>query len=214
MQPAGRASPAPTKYDPNAPPKGTITIPASSKGNVNASTWYTGSYQYVQWTCTGTRSNLVDVTLWKGNQQLVVIGKGIASGQTGYRVPIQMAAGNYEVRITSDGDKRVEARKPIAVKLCTLAVTSPTRIDTLWVGSGTTRITWTFTGGNPGLLKLELVPAGGGTAQLIADKVLWGNSGWGQYSWQIPGNINAGNYQIQITSTGNSIMTAGEQRSL
>jgi len=31
-------SPAPVKYDPNAPPKGTITIPVSSKG------FLTGTY--------------------------------------------------------------------------------------------------------------------------------------------------------------------------
>ncbi len=64
--------------NPNAPPQGTITITPSSKNNVNASTCFTGSYQYIEWTCTGTRSNLVDITLWKDNQKKITIGNGVA----------------------------------------------------------------------------------------------------------------------------------------
>ena len=104
-----------TLFNPNAPPQGTITITPSSKDNVNSSTWYTGTYQYIQWTCSGTRSNLVDVTLWQNNQQVVVIGKGIASGQTAYTVPSTMAVGSYELRLTSKDDTRVVARQPVTV---------------------------------------------------------------------------------------------------
>ena len=106
-------SAASSLLNPNAPPKGTITISASSKANVNASTWYTGSDQYIQWTCNGTRSNLVDVTLWQYNSIAVVIGTAIATGQTAYTVPWGMPAGQYELRVTSEDDSRVEAKMPV-----------------------------------------------------------------------------------------------------
>jgi hypothetical protein len=201
-------SPTSIKYDPNAPPKGTITLTASSKGNVNASTVLPGSYQYIEWTCNGTYSSLVDVTLWQNNQQVGVISKGITSDQTSYKVPINMAMGNYEYRITSQDDPRIEARKPVYIS-CSITITKPVQNEVLSMRNNY-GVTWSYVG-NPAPLKLELIPTGGGSAQLIADKVPWGNSGWGQYSWQIPSNINEGNYQIQITSTGNSIMMARSQ---
>jgi hypothetical protein len=140
--------------NPNAPPKGTITIPASSKGNVNASTWITGSYQFIEWTCNGTRSNLVDVTLWQNNQQVVVIGTGIASGKTAYAVPSNIAIGSYELRVTSEDDTRVEARQAINISLPTITVTAPKDNEILYPGSQYT-ITWTYVG-DPGPVKLEL----------------------------------------------------------
>jgi hypothetical protein len=139
------ASPASIKYDPNAPPKGTITIPASSKGNVNASSWYTGSYQYIQWTCSGTYSNLVDVTLWQNNKQVAVISKGIASGQTGYRVPWSTAAGQYELRVTSEDDPRIEAKRAVGIVSTTLTITTPKK-DDIWHVGGTYQIAWQIQG--------------------------------------------------------------------
>jgi hypothetical protein len=140
--------------NPNAPPKGTITIPASSKGNVNASTWITGSYQFIQWTCNGTRSNLVDVTLWQNNSKAVVIGTGIATGKTAYAVPSNMAIGSYELRVTSEDDTRVEARQAVNISLPTIIVTAPKDNEKLHAGTQYT-ITWTYAG-DPGPVKLEM----------------------------------------------------------
>jgi hypothetical protein len=215
----GTTSPASMKYDPNAAPKGTITIPASSKGNVNASIWVTGSYQYIQWTCNGTYSNRVDVTLWRSNQKIVIIGTGIATGQTAYSVPIEMAAGNYELRITSDGDKRVEARKPIAVKLPIISITAPKNSESLYLGSPY-KITWTYEG-NPGLVQLSL------TGKLSNVFKLWDNlpgsvstvtmaNGQGSAVWQPPSQPfwdprsapNGMSYHITIKSKSNIKSTA------
>jgi len=152
IQPAKTAtsptSPAPVKYDPNAPPKGTITISASTKGNVNASTWFPETYQYIQWTCNGTRSNLVDVNLWHNNSKYADISKGISTGQTGYKVPKNMTEGNYELRITSQDDPRVEARKTVYVRLFEIAITAPKANEVLFLGDNYT-VTWTYKGNPP-----------------------------------------------------------------
>jgi len=131
--------------NPNTPPKGTITINASGKANVNASTWYTGSYQYIQWTCNGTSSNLVDVTLWQNNSKVVVIGTGIATGQTAYTVPWDTRAGQYELRVTSEDDSRIEARQAVNIVLTTLTITTPKKDDS-WYGGGIYQIAWQIQG--------------------------------------------------------------------
>jgi hypothetical protein len=131
--------------NPNTPPKGTITINASGKANVNASTWNTGSYQYIQWTCNGTYSNLVDVTLWQNNSKVVVIGTGIATGQTAYTVPWDTRAGQYELRVTSEDDSRIEARQAVNIVPTTLTITTPKKDDS-WYGGGTYQIAWQIQG--------------------------------------------------------------------
>jgi hypothetical protein len=139
---------AATLLNPNAPPQGTITFNASSKNNVNASTWLTGSYQYIEWTCNGTHSNLVDVTLWKDNQKKVVIGTGVASGHTAYAVPwdtLVMAVGQYELRVTSEDDSRIEARLAVAVVATTLTIMTPKK-DDFWYAGGTYQIAWQIQG--------------------------------------------------------------------
>ena len=140
-------SAASSLLNPNAPPKGTITINASSKANVNASTWYTGSYQYIQWTCNGTRSNLVDVTLWQNNSKVVDIGTGIATGKTAYAVPWDTRAGQYELRVTSEDDIRIEAKMPVTIALTSITITAPKQNEVFYAGSAFT-CTWTYNG-NP-----------------------------------------------------------------
>ena len=136
------------KYDPNAPPQGTITITASNKGNVNASIWFPETYQYIEWTCKGTSSNLVDVTLWRNESRYTDISKGISSGQTGYRVPKNMPVGTYELRITSQDDPRVEARKAVVVFSYEITITAPKGFEVLYLGDKYT-VTWTYKGNPP-----------------------------------------------------------------
>jgi hypothetical protein len=202
--------------NPNAPPQGTITIPASSKGNVNASTWYTGSEQFIQWTCNGTRSNLVDVTLWQYNRHVVVIGKGIASGQTAYTVPSTMAAGSYELRVTSEDDTRVEARQPVTVALPSIVITAPKQNEILYYDS-TYTITWTYKG-NPGPVNIYYQVASG-DLQTVPFYNVTQTMGQGSNIWQIPSNTKSlyppvgppapqGLYNIIIKSEGNAAISA------
>jgi hypothetical protein len=180
VQPVGSASPASVKYDPNAPPQGTITIPASTKGNVNASTWVIGTYQYIQWTMSGTYTKLADVTLWYNNGKFADIGKGISTGQTVYTVPLHMSMGNYELRITSQDDPRVETRKAITVELPKITITAPKGNEVLYLGDKYT-IIWSYTG-NPGNLYFYLRADQGKLFQRIGLPVVVSGVGLGDTS--------------------------------
>src|SRR5271157_3178399 len=200
--------------NPNAPPKGTITLNASSKDNVNASIWITGSYQFIQWTCNGTRSNLVDVTLWQNNQQVVVIGTGIATGKTAYAVPSTMAAGSYELRVTSEDDTRIEAKLPVTVPPPSITVTAPKANEVLRRGTQYT-ITWTYTGDLGGTVRIDF-------RQLLQDGTYmhfgkWSvtqinmSAGQGSAIWSIPQDF-AGNttdpFYITVASRTNPPVSA------
>jgi hypothetical protein len=190
-------SPASIKYDPNAPPQGTITINASSKGNVNASTWYTGSYQYIEWTCKGIRSNLVDVTLWQSNRQVANIWTGVATGQTAYVVPLSMAAGSYEVRVTSEDDTRIEARFPVNVVVTSVTLATPP--GTLLSGSPYT-ITWSYTGTIVSA-KLSILDSSGAVVQSIPN-ISAGSNGNGSWPWTVPtptAGKSSDQYRFQIS---------------
>jgi hypothetical protein len=192
-------SAASVKYDPNAPPQGTITINASSKGNVNASTWYTGSYQYIQWTCNGTRTNLADVTLWQSNRQVATIWTGSATGQTAYVVPMSMAAGSYEVHVTSEDDTRIEARFTVNIVPTTVTLTTP---PGALLSSSPYTITWTYTG-NIQSVKLTILDSSGAVVQDIPN-ISAGTNGNGVWPWTVP-TLPAGKtsvqYRFQISGT-------------
>ena len=192
-------SPASVKYDPNAPPQGTITINASSKGNVNASTWYTGSYQYIQWTCKGIRSNLADVTLWQNNRQVANIWTGSATGQTAYVVPLSMAAGSYEVRVTSEDDTRIEARFPVNVVVTSVTLATPP--GTLLSVSPYT-ITWTYTGTIVSA-KLSILDSSGAVVKQSIPNISAGSNGK-QWPWTVPtpaAGKASDQYRFQISGT-------------
>jgi len=109
VQPATGA--ASSLLNPNAPPKGTITITTPQSW----ATWYPGGNYSIQWTCSGTHSNLVDVTLWQNDRQVAAIWTAVATGRTAYIVPPGTAAGTYEVHVTSEDDQRIEARLPVVI---------------------------------------------------------------------------------------------------
>ena len=98
-------------YNPNAPPQGTIAITSPQNGK----TMYTGSYYPIEWTCNGTGSNLVDVTFCRDNRLIATIWTGAETGRTAYIIPWNTIAGGYEVRVTSKGDNRIEARLPVNI---------------------------------------------------------------------------------------------------
>ncbi|MEO0250402.1 MAG: hypothetical protein ABIN58_12945 [candidate division WOR-3 bacterium] len=181
---------APQKTTPVSPVS-PISVPPADGQITNVTTrpasglWHTGTPVEVQWQWPGYTNRPVDVTLWSGTTQVVVIISRWPGQSVGWNVPYNIAPGPYKVRVQSSNNNRNFSEATVNIELCKLTVTSPTQADKFLVGSSTTRIAWTFTGGNPGPLKLELVPSGGGNGQLIADKVPWGISGLGQYSWQV-----------------------------
>jgi hypothetical protein len=141
---------------------------------------------------------------------VATIVEGWSKTDVGWQVPYNLAAGAYTVRVQSSHNNKNFAETTVRVELCPLAVTGPKQGDTLMLGAKYP-ITWTWGPGNPGPLKIELVPAAGGSSVLTINNVPWGSSGSGYYDWQIPGNITPGSYQLRITSMGNSAMTATSQ---
>ncbi|MBP1750580.1 MAG: Tryptophan synthase alpha chain, partial [Deltaproteobacteria bacterium] len=139
------AQPAP-KPNINAPPQGTITFITSSTPNINASGVLPGTYQYVQWTCNGTRSNEVDVVLFQNNSPVLTIGTS-ATGKIAYWVPKNLIAGNYEYRVTNKADPRIQARKPVLIS-AKITVTNPVQNEVLNMESYY-EAAWSYVG-NPG----------------------------------------------------------------
>jgi hypothetical protein len=196
--------------NPNAPPQGTITITKPQSG----ATWYTGSYEVIQWTCNGTRSNVVDVTLWQGNKLIATLWTNVATGRTAYTVPSNMAAGSYELRVTSENDYRVEARQPVAIALPRITITAPNHNEVLYLGSQH-KITWTYEG-NTGTVNLSL------TQDPTVYYTYWPGSlssitmanGQGRAVWQLPSKpfwdpcFMSGEilFHITIRGTNNNIM--------
>jgi len=145
----------PSIPNPSAPPQGTIAIPPSANPVVNASSWATGSYQQIQWICSGMKSNEVNVTLWLMGNKAFTLGTGIYTGKTAWTVPITMTTGNYELRVTSAIDPRIEARKTIAIRLAKITITAPKAGETVYLGRQR-NITWTYDG-NPGAVDFKLI---------------------------------------------------------
>jgi hypothetical protein len=212
VQPTAPAVTTPRTLNPGTPPQGTITLTASGKNNVNASTWSTGSVQFLQWTCSGTRSNLVDVTLWQNNRQVVVIGQGIATGKTAWTVPLAMASGGYQLRVTSEDDSRIEARQSVSVVLTTITLTAPRPNDVLVPGTSFT-ITWTYTG-DPGPLTFLLgdAPAKSnalpGTVSPAAAAAGRGSAAWALPTSRASLTQKGGPVYLTVRSTNNPSISA------
>jgi hypothetical protein len=167
----------PVLLHPNAPPQGTITIttPTGTKP------WHTGSYQIIQWTCTGMRYNSADISLWKDGKLYADIGKGVGTGRTAYIVPFDAAAGIYELRVTSDSDPRVGAKLPITVGVTRVTPFNPP--SALLSGSLYT-IKWTYFA-NLSEIKLSVLDSSGAVVKEFPHLPL-GTAGSGSQSWMVP----------------------------
>lgn len=175
VQPAAGA--ASSLLNPNAPPQGSITITSPQSG----ATLYTGMYYPIQWTCNGTRSNLVDVTLWQNNRQTATIWTAVDTGRTAYIIPLGTAEGSYEVRVTSEGDTRVEARLPVTIVTTSVRLTNPPA--NIVTGSSYT-ITWSYTG-NLSSMTLSTLDSSGKVVQSVPNIPI-GSNGTGSLSWTAP----------------------------
>lgn len=144
-------------------PQATITFTPSTRPDVNASIWPTGSNQQIQWVCSSC-PNGVNVTLWRYTNawsQVATISTGITTGQTTWHVPIIYDWGNYELRLVSAADARVQARKTVTVRIANITIQTPKAGEQLVLG-GTYPVTWTYDG-NPGPVKLSVVKRINGT---------------------------------------------------
>ena len=205
-QPIPQIQPAPINppvVNPYALPQGTITITLPRDYEV----WYTGSYQRVEWICSGTRSSSVDVGLWKDGKLAVSIGTGIATGRTAYKIPVDFPAGRYELRVTSSDDPRVGALRNETIVPATLTITAPRKDAVLATGS-TYPIFWQYKG-DSGPIKIELATSAGSAPLMVAPNVPLGGAGTGQYNWQVFENLSpATNYLHKITSLASGAVTS------
>ena len=194
VAPAGPAL-SPCEMAGNCPPQGSIAITAPQAGTV----WSTGSYHVIQWAFSGTRSTTADVTLWQNNQQVATVWTGSATGKAAYIVPFGAPAGTYELRVTLQADRRVEARQPVAIVSTAVAVTAPAAA--LVTGAPHT-ITWSYTGSIT-TMKLSVVDPYGTVVQSFPN-VPAGSNGKGSWPWTapvLPAGKASAEYRFQVSGT-------------
>ncbi len=173
----GVTVPPSIQYDPNAPPQGSIAITTPASGK----TWHTGSYQIIQWTCTGMRYNTVDISLWKDGKLFADIGKGVGTGRTAYIIPFDAAAGFYELRLTSDTDTRIAAKLPVTIAVTRVTLINPT---SALVSNSPYTIKWTYSANLAGI-KISVLDGSGAVVQEYPNVPL-GTGGNGSWPWTVP----------------------------
>jgi hypothetical protein len=137
----------------------------------------------------------VDVSLWQNNTQVAAISTGVGSGRTAYTVPSAMAAGSYELRVTSEDDSRVVARQPIQIMLPTVTITSPQSGADYYTGDHLP-ITWTYNGPKASLFTIGLWQQGHSTSNII-------QGASNMATFPIPISFAEGAYEIRVTSQDN-----------
>ena len=174
---SGTSSQLKPEFNLNVPAKGTITITAPAGGT----TWYQNESKRIEWTCSGTVSNQVEVTLWQNDKQEAAIASS-STGHAAYTVPRTIAPGAYELRVTGQ-DTRVEARLPVTVGATTLTVSIDKSVNDLTVK-------WIFTGNVGATVKIvQRVTKSDGkplhTGEIkdviVVDNYSSGQNGAGQY---------------------------------
>lgn len=162
--------------NPDAPPQGSISITAPAGGT----TWHTGSYQIIQWSSNGTRSNFTNISLWKDDRLYAEIGRDVATGRTAYIVPFNAAAGLYELRVVNR-DNRIQAKVPVTVAVTRVTLMNPTTVLT----SGSQYpIAWTYSS-SLAALKLTVLDSAGAVIQEIRNVPI-GTGGQGKLTWTVP----------------------------
>jgi hypothetical protein len=173
-----------------------------------AGLWYTGAAVKIQWQWPGFVGFLADVTLWSGSQQVGTIVSGWNNTWVSWKVPINFSPGTYTIRVQSSKNQTNFSDTTVRIENSTLSIMSPKAGQT-WTADTTNQVVWTYQG-NPGPLKIELIPVSGGSTLPIANNIPCGNLGAGSFNWLIPATINSGSYQIKVTSAGNNLITAGQ----
>jgi hypothetical protein len=187
--------------NPNEKNQGTITITSPLSG----ATVYVGTSQPIQWTCNGTHSNVVTVTLWKSNNLMTTITKGSATGRTAYTIPTILGRGDYEIRVTSDSDTGVEAKQLVVVNPGIVRFSSPIQ-NISWRCGIPHTITWYYTGA-PGPMQFTLEGLGYYQyKQVISDNVFQGQNGMGQINLTLPRPpLVTGSFNIVARRVDNSL---------
>ena len=188
-----------------SPPKGTITVTSPQSGE----TWWTGGTYKITWTCNGTRSNLVNLSLWKDNNFYATLGEDVGSGRSSYKVPFELFeygdlyGKSCEIRVTDAYDPRVEGRQPIIIKPTTVTVATP---DTDLLLLSTYTISWTYEG-HPGWLEIRLKDPNHSEFGFNWEHIHPGVNGIGTYDINVPGAFtyfgkSSERYRITIRNEG------------
>ncbi len=201
---------------PPAPVVSSITVTAPNGGE----SWAAGTTQTIRWTYAGSPGIYVKIELFKSSILYMTIAASAAIGSGGsgsYSWPIpsgQAPGSDYRIRVTSASDSQYidlsnsyfTIAAPPAPVTISIRVSSPNGTES-WQAGLTQTIRWTYEG-NPGAsVKIELLKAGVLNSTITSSATI-GASGSGSYSWAIlAGYTPASDYQIQITSTSNSVYT-------
>jgi len=163
-----------------------ITVPAPK------TTWYWGARHQVSWTYTWTQAGVhppqTTVSLWRNAGLILTIVRGAGAGTVTWTVPMELAPGLYELRVTNEWSSVIEARQPVYVEPGKVTFTAPKPVtaasparDT-WPMGSQQMISWTYEG-HPGTLNLVLVNQE--YREVIAPSVVSAN-GWGRQSFTVP----------------------------
>jgi hypothetical protein len=178
-------------------------------------TWSAGGQVNITWSYWGSPGSKVKIELVKGTSTVATIASSasIGSNETGscpWTVPATLVSGgDYKARVTSTSNSSLTAMSQGAFTIkggISITITSPAGGETWATGSKQT-ITWSYQG-NPGSTVNIVLLNNGKTSSTIKTAASIGSGGSGSYVWTVP-KVSAGSsYQVQVTSTANSLCTS------
>jgi len=190
------------------PPEINVISPAGGEN------WQSYSTQTITWDCNGNVGTYLKIELLKGTTVISTITNyaRTSTGSYSWFIPSNQAGGSdYSIRVTSttnptytdtSADFSITGPPPPSI-----IIENPYSGES-WARNSGRYIRWTYSG-NPGnYVKIELLK-GRVFNRVLTSYARIGYSGRGYYYWWIPRYLDVGSdYQIRITSTSNSTITA------
>jgi hypothetical protein len=196
----------------------TVTVPympISVTSPNGGESWSAEGQVNITWSYWGSAGSKVKIELVKGSSTVATIASSVSIGSNGtgscpWTVPTTLVSGSdYKVRVTSTSNSSLTAMSQGAFTIkggISITVTSPAGGETWATGSKQT-ITWSYQG-NPGSTVNIVLLSKGKTVSTIKSAVSIGSGGNGSYAWTMPKVSSGGSYQVQVTSTANSLCTS------
>lgn len=155
------------------------------------------------WTYTGAPGKL-KINLVQNGQTVQAIAQsvGVATGKYVWTLPKTLTSGSYQVQIFSANGATAISGAFTVIGEQSLEITGPTSSSLIRTKTKTC-ITWSHTG-YINKINLQLI-ANGKVVQTIGTNI---SANMGIYTWSVPANLQSGSYQIKITNTANSAVTA------
>ena len=193
--------------NPKFMPQGTIALSHPAAG----AKWRQGEEVQISWSWTGMAGGSVMITLWQGESQVAVAAPSWPAGDQGkgsitWKVPANLPPGEYQLRIRSLRDARIEDRRDVSIGPPVVEITSPFPYET-WFSGDAYPIEWRYLGDIGEEVRLELLDGEGAVAAVIAASYPAGPYGYGRYCWQVP-SLPAGEYRLRLYSTANPALKA------